>query len=117
MEYMELFEKCSLHLEKMSGSVISTNMLKAVGTAGKMTGKLLGNIPKKGDAVENLLEGAASNVEGYAAGIEQKAVREFAMMSNPRTAVFTSKMNDMIRIYNHTSDILFDEKNIYLATE
>jgi hypothetical protein len=92
-------------------------MLKAVGTAGKMTGKLLGNIPKKGDAVEDMLEGAASNVEGYAAGIEQKAVREFAMMSNPRTAVFTSKMNDMIRIYNHTSDILFDEKNIYLATE
>jgi hypothetical protein len=116
-EYRELFEKCSMYLEKMSGSVITINMLKAVGKVEKVTGKLLGNIPKKGDAVEEFLQDAASNVEDYATGIEQKAVREFAMMSNPGTGLFTSKMDEMIQIYNHTSSIYFDEKNIYLETD
>jgi uncharacterized protein YjbJ (UPF0337 family) len=116
-EYRELFEKCSLYLEKMSGSVVSTNMLKAVGKVEKATGKLLGNIPKRGDAVEGFLQGAAANVEDYAVGIEQKAVREFAMMNNPGTGLFTSKMNDMIQIYNHTTSIYCDEKNIYLKTD
>jgi uncharacterized protein YjbJ (UPF0337 family) len=45
-----------MYLEKMSGSVITINMLKAVGKVEKVTGKLLGNIPKKGDAVEEFLQ-------------------------------------------------------------
>jgi hypothetical protein len=48
--------------------------------------------------------------------IERQVVREFAMMNNPGTRLFTTKMDDMIRIYNHTSSIYFDEKNIYLET-
>jgi hypothetical protein len=39
------------------------------------------------------------------------------MMSNPGTGLFTSKMDEMIQIYNHTSSIYFDEKNIYLETD
>lgn len=35
-------------------------------------------------------------------------------ISNPGTAVFVDKMTDMIQIYNHTEQICFDEKRIYL---
>jgi hypothetical protein len=115
-DYRELFEKCSLYLEKRSKSVVSTNVIKAVGKVEKATGKLLGNIPKKGDAVEDFLQGAASSAEDHAMLIERQVVREFAMMNNPGTRLFTTKMDDMIRIYNHTSSIYFDEKNIYLKT-
>jgi hypothetical protein len=109
-DYRELFEKCSLYLEKRSKSVVSTNVIKAVGKVEKATGKLLGNIPKKGDAVEDFLQGAASSAEDHAMLIERQVVREFAMMNNPGTRLFTTKMDDMIRIYNHTSSIYFEKK-------
>ena len=38
----------------------------------------------------------------------------FAEISNPGTSVFTERMEDLIQIYNHTSEIFFDDKQIYL---
>lgn len=41
----------------------------------------------------------------------------FGKNSNPETGVFVDKMNDMISIYNHTTEICFDNENLYLVTE
>lgn len=36
-------------------------------------------------------------------------------IQNPGIGVFTEKMQDMIMIYNHTAEICFDDKQIYLV--
>ena len=47
--------------------------------------------------------------------MENKAVREFASLNNPKTAVFTEKMDDMINIFNHSGTIGFDKEYLYLS--
>lgn len=36
-------------------------------------------------------------------------------IQNPGIGVFTEKMQDMIMIYNHTTEICFDNEQIYLV--
>ena len=49
-----------------------------------------------------------------AIGMKKKAVKAFAAIGNPGTGMFVDKMEDMIRIYNRTSQIYFDNEKIYL---
>ena len=65
--------------------------------------------------VDEFLQDSGNKLKKNALGIAQKVVRSFAEISNPGTGVFTAKMADMVKIYNHTSEICFDEKNIYLV--
>lgn len=114
--YRELFEKCSIYLEKLSNTSLETNVLKGVGNVSKFTGKVIGAIPvvEKG-SVDEFLQDSGEKIKKSALGIEQKTVRSFAEISNPGTGVFTAKMADMIKIYNHTTEICFDKKNIYFV--
>lgn len=116
--YRDLFEQCSIYLEKISNAALDTNILKGVGTAGKLVGKFIGGIPvvNKGRVDEFLQEGGA-HLKSNAIGIEKKSVKEFATLSNPGIGVFANKMDDMIQIYNHTSQICFDENKIYLVAK
>lgn len=114
--YRELFGLCSVNLEMMSNSAIDTNALKWIGSAGKAVGKFIGRIPVVKEApIDEFLQDSGTQLRSNAIKIEKKAVREFAAISNPNTGVFVEKMNDMIQIYNHTSQICFDEKKIYLV--
>lgn len=115
LAYREVYGECSLYLEDMEKSSVETNILKGVGKAGKTVGKLIGNIPiiKDGKADEFLQE-SGEKAEDKAKSIEREVIESFAEMSNPGTNLFTEKMNDLIQIYNYTTDILFDESNIYL---
>lgn len=115
--YRTLFEKSSLYLEKMGSSALEANVLKGIGTAGKAVGKFIGSIPliKEGQVDEFLQDGGA-HLKKSAVGMEQEAVHCFASISNPGTLVFVDKMDDMIRIYNHTERICFDDKRIYLLS-
>lgn len=114
--YQELFKKSSLYLEKLGESTVETNVLKGIGTAGKAVGKFIGSIPfVKEGPVDELLQDGGDNLRKNAIGIEKKAVQQFAALSNSRINVFVNKMEDMIRIYNHTERICFDDKQIYLV--
>ena len=113
--YRSLFEKSSVYLEKLGGSAFEANVLKSVGTAEKAVGKFIGSIPLiKEGPVDELLQDSGSHLKKNAYGMKKKAVRRFADISNPGTAVFVDKMADMIQIYNHTEQICFDAKRIYL---
>jgi hypothetical protein len=65
--------------------------------------------------VDELLQEGGSKLRKNAQGKEQEVLHSFAEISNPGTGVFVDKMIEMIRIYNHTSAICFDEKQIYLV--
>ena len=113
--YRLQFEKASLYLEKLGNAGIETNIVKGIGTAGKAVGKLIGSIPlvKEGSADE-FLQDQGTHLQEDAIGMEKKAVKTFAAMGNPGIRVFVEKMEDMIQIYNHTSQTCFDKEKIYL---
>ncbi len=114
-EYRELFGKCSMHLEKLSKSAIDTNVVKGLGHVGKAAGKAIGSIPviKKGP-VDEFLQDKGEHLKCNANDMENEAVISFATLGNPGTSVFINKMEDMIQIYNHTSQICFDKNEIFL---
>lgn len=113
--YRELYSECSLYLENMEKSSVESNLLKGVGATSKAVGKLIGSIPviKEGQ-VDEFLQDSGKHVNDKAISMEKEVIESFAKMSNPGTNLFTEKMQDLIQIYNHTSDILFDNSNIYL---
>lgn len=114
--YRGLFEKGSLYLEKMGSSAVEANVLKGIGTAGKAVGKFIGSIPLVKDGpVDEFLQDNGAQLKKGASEMKRKAVHQFAFLSNPGTGVFLEKMEDMIRIYNHTEQIFFDKKKIYFV--
>lgn len=113
--YREQFEKGSLYLEKLGNAGVEANVVKGIGTVGKAVGKLIGSIPLvKEGAVDEFLQDKGAHLQKNAIGMEKKAVQAFAAVGNPGTRVFVEKMEDLIRIYNHTSQICFDNEKIYL---
>ena len=114
-EYRDLFGRCSIYLEKISGVSVEANVLKGIGTASRAVGKFIGSIPLvKEGRVDEFLQDSGKHIKSNAKEIETSAITAFAKISNPETRVFIDKMEDMIRIYNHTEKICFDDKKIYL---
>ena len=118
MDYRELFSQCSGFLEKKSHSSLGANVLKGVGSTSHAVGKLIGSIPviRRGQADEFLQENGG-RLREKADELEQNILEEFSRISNPGTHVFMEKMSDLIRIYNHTSQICFDRDNLYLIPD
>ena len=116
MTYREMYGKCSLFLENMSKRSLEDKLLKGVGVTGKTVGKVIGSIPiVKEGPVDEFLQKSGSQLEQNAVNNENRIVESFAKISNPGVGVFTEEMEKMIQIFNHTKDIFFDEKNIYLV--
>lgn len=118
MEYRNVFENASLYLEKMSTDAITKKVFKGLGTAGQSVGKFIGNIPilEKGP-IDEMLQAGGEKLSGKAEELEKKAVREFASLGNPGTAILTDRMQDLDWIYNHTQSIRADRERIYLVGE
>ena len=117
MEYRDKFMQSSTYLEKLGKHSAGANVLKGAGTASKAVGRLIGSIPiVKEGAVDEFLQKGGAKLKEDARGMEEDVLMSFAKFGNPRTGIFTNKMRDMIQIYNHTSEICFDEKKIYLIT-
>ena len=117
-KYRILFEKCSLYLEKMGDSAVEANVVKGLGIAGKAVGSFIGSIPLiKEGPVDEFLQKTGDTLQRDAEGMETKAVKEFAPIGNPETTVFVEKLEDVIKIYNHTSQIYLNNERIYLITD
>lgn len=115
LEYRDLFTECSMYLEKMTSVSLEANVMKGIGIASKAVGKFIGSIPvvKEGQADEFLQDGGA-HLKENTLDMQKNILEAFAALHNPGTGVFMDKMEDMIRIYNHTDRIYFDDKKIYL---
>jgi hypothetical protein len=115
--YRDLFGECSVRLEKMANSALEANVIKGLGAAGKAVGKFIGKIPLvKEGPVDDFLQDKGEQVISNATRTEKKSVGTFAAISNPGTGMLVEKMQDMVKIYNHTSQICFDNESIYLMT-
>ena len=113
--YRDIYGECSVYLEGMEKSSVESNLLKGVSATSKAVGKFIGSIPKiKDGQLDERLQEAGVHVSDKAKEIETDSIAAFAEMSNPGTNLFTEKMDDLIFVYNHTTDICFDNNNIYL---
>lgn len=113
--YREVYGECSVYLEGMEKSSVESNLLKGVSATSKAVGKFIGSIPKiKDGQIDERLQEAGEHVSDKAKAIETDSIAAFAEMSNPGTSLFTEKMEDLIFVYNQTTDICFDNNNIYL---
>lgn len=113
--YREVYGECSVYLEGMEKSSVESNLLKGVSATSKAVGKFIGSIPKiKDGQIDERLQEAGEHVSDKAKAIETDSIAAFAEMSNPGTSLFTEKMDDLIFVYNQTTDICFDRNNIYL---
>ncbi|WP_162613538.1 hypothetical protein [Pseudoflavonifractor sp. An44] len=116
--YRDLFGKCSVYLEKLSGSSMEKNLLTGIGTASKTVGSLIGIIPGiKQGPVDEFLVDQGSRMKKSAHTMETQSIKEFAEISNPKTGVFVDRLEDIIQIYNHTEQIFLDCENIYLLSD
>lgn len=115
--YRSMFEDASAYIEKMSDLSFEMNALKGLGAATKGVGNIIGAIPfvKKGP-VDEFLQDSGETMKGNAEVIKYKSVKEFAPIANPGIAGITRQMDAMVKIYNHTSEIYFDNEKIYLLT-
>lgn len=113
--YRDTYGECSVYLEGMEKSSVESNLLKGVSATSKAVGKFIGSIPKiKDGQIDERLQEAGEHVSDKAKTMETDSIATFAEMSNPGTSLFTDKMDDLIFVYNHTTDICFDSNNIYL---
>lgn len=113
--YRDLFGQCSVYLEKLSDSSVETNVLKGLGTASKAMGKFIDSIPKiREGQVDEFLQERGDKMQGNATRIERQVIEAFAEISNPGVWMFVEKLEDLIQIYGRTTEICFDEKQIYL---
>ena len=117
-QYRNLFDKGSLYLEELGGSVLESYLLKGVGVAGETLGKVIGNIPYIKDGnVDEFLQDNGEKIIKTASNLKTKAVYDFSLLNNPGTGIIINKLNDMNRIYNHTAEICVDQNNIYLVQD
>lgn len=117
MSYRKLFSKVSVYLENMGERAVKSNLLKGLGSACKAAGKFIGAVPKvKEGNIDEFLYTHSEKLKLMGLCMEQDTLKIFARMNDPGIAVFTEKMEDMALIFNHTSKLCFDEKNIYLST-
>lgn len=117
IDYRELFTQCSSFLEKMSKTTIETQLLEGIGTASNAVGKLIGCIPiVKEGPIDEFFQDNGICLKRNAIGMAKDVIASFAEISNPDTGIFIEKMDDIIQIYNHTTEICFDDTYIYLIT-
>ena len=116
--YRNCFDQCSVFLEKASNSAIGVNVKKGIGTASKALGKAIESIPviNKGP-VDEFLQSRGEHLNEHASKTERAVVRAFAAVGDPGTGMVLHQMDDMIQIYDHTAQICFDDKNIYLIAD
>ncbi|MGN1042561.1 MAG: hypothetical protein ACI4SK_03650 [Christensenellales bacterium] len=116
--YREIFCEASKYLENESVSGLKFQFLNKSGSATEAVGKFFGSIPKiKNSNVDEYLQEESEKLKYNAADSIQALLTNFAEVSSPSTELFTERLQEMILIYNHTNEIFFDDKNLYLCCE
>lgn len=116
--YEELYDKCAGYLQEFSASAIDTNVMKGLGSASKAVGSFLGKIsPIKNGPVDEFLQSSGEKLEENAHELEKNSIKQFSEIKDSGTKPFTRQMDQMIRIFNHTSAICLGKDTIYLLSD
>lgn len=64
--------------------------------------------------VDEYLQKVGKSLKTGAEEMVDITIQQFSLVRDPGTAVFSDKLEDMVQIYNHTTGICFDGKQLYL---
>ncbi|MBQ7077995.1 MAG: hypothetical protein IJM91_07675 [Lachnospiraceae bacterium] len=114
-EYRELFGKSSEFLEERSGEALEAYAYKGVGIAANAMGKLVQKIPNmNGEKIGDSLQEKGKQIQKFAEDGNRKIVEAFAEAGDPKTRVLLNEMENLMQIYNGTTEICMDNKGFYL---
>ena len=94
-KYRSILKRCTDELDKNTMKSVRTNLIKET--------KLDGTVPE-----------GQNHLRSGVYDIEKETLKAFSEISNPGTLIFINMMKDIIRIYNDTTEVCFDNKNFYL---
>lgn len=115
-EYSKVYVEASEHIGKMANSSIEANVVKGLGVAEKAVGKFIGNIPLVKDGkVDEWLQKSGEHFTEKSHSMKKKASLRFEVTSDAGTGIYITKLNEMNRIYNYTSEIFMDRERVYLV--
>ena len=118
LEYRNYYTMWSQQIEKSAKGGVERNILKGIGDAGKALGGFIGGIPLvKEGPVDEWLQGGGTMLSKNANNLAMDAVKSLSSVSDPGLSLFTERIDEMNRIYNHTSEICFDKEHIYLVSD
>lgn len=121
-QYSSQLEKCRALLKEQSASSIETQVLNALGNAEMTIGKGIDSIPKffKGPLLDlggDLLQSTGENtLKNNKKKVSQMAL-SFSAEADTSSVVFVESIKKVAEISNHTSEVLYDGENLFLATE
>lgn len=115
-KYGEMYGLSVSALEGLSESSVKINILKGLGSTSRTVGKAIGQIPviSRGQ-LDEFLSDKGQKMRDDALDIEQQTTEAFAQIRDLGIDRYTELMENIISIYNRTSDIYFDDNEIYLV--
>lgn len=115
-EYRQTYTLLASYINKIAGGAIEANAVNGIGTAGKLIGNFIGNIPLiKEGAVDEWLVESGAHLKQTSQDMKKKASKRFELMSDAGTEIIVKRFEEINRIYNHTDLICFDNERIYLV--
>lgn len=101
----------------MAGAAVEANVVKGIGTAGKVIGSFIGSIllVKEGNVDEWLIEGG-TRLKQTSQSMRKRASQRLEVISDAGTDTFVERFEKINWIYNNTTNICFDDEHIYLIS-
>jgi hypothetical protein len=119
LQYRELYSKCYDQLEDYSKTSIQSQLLKGLASVNKVAGEAIAKVPviSKSQIDENLIK-AGDKLGEFNSKRTGQTLKQFIEKQSAYVRPFVDNINTVNRLYNQTTELLFDQENFYFgATE
>lgn len=115
VDYRVLFTELSAKLEKYSKDSLASKAMRGIGSASKFFGNVASNIPLfKNNQVDKGLVNNGENLKKIEVERNLSISKEISVRNKVDVGTFIENLNTINNLYNHPTQILFDDKNLYL---
>lgn len=114
--YRELYTKSYDQIEAYSKTTVKSGVMRGLAAATKRTGEGIAKIPvvSKGFLDEALI-GAGDRLKGMQETSTGKKMRGLVSMQTSHVQPFIENINNVNRLYNQPTEMLFDGENLYIG--
>lgn len=114
--YKDEFGKCHEMIEKFSSDSLESKVLDGIGSASKTLGNLIAsNSVLSRGSVDEWLQDSGNKLLKASSDKAAKTAAMFTNQDDIGCELFVDSIQNVARISNQTTDILFDGNNLYLA--
>ena len=114
--YRELYTKSYDQIEAYSKTTVKSGVMRGLAVATKKTGEGIAKIPvvSKG-LLDEALIGAGDRLKGMQETSTGKKMRGLVSMRTSHVQPFIENINNVNRLYNQPTEMLFDGENLYIG--